>query len=171
MYVGHVLRDDPGSLERRMLLRYAELERRGVVNEPGDILMDVPANNSNGQLVEMAGGFGTEENRKAQRAVWHEWAKRQMSDVDRNRRNIQEDLMKQVKLSITANTAEETAEALRDHTHRWRVYIDGGCDGNGAKGIWGKSCHGVVIYACAEDGTVTEVANLFGPVVTDAKSD
>jgi hypothetical protein len=28
-----------------------------------------------------------------------------------------------------------------------------------------------VIYACAKDGIVTDVANLFGPAVTDVKSD
>ena len=39
IYLGHVLRDDPGSLPRRALLRYAELERWGVVDEPGDILI------------------------------------------------------------------------------------------------------------------------------------
>ena len=60
--------------------------------------------------------------------------------------------------------------AKLQETDDW-IYSDEGCDGNGAKGIWGKSGHGAVIYACAEDGTVTEVANLFGPVVTDAKSD
>ena len=68
VYVGHVLRDDPGSLTRKMLLRYAELERRVVVNEPGDILMDAPATTSNGMLVEMAGGFGSAENREIRRA-------------------------------------------------------------------------------------------------------
>jgi len=40
-------------LTRKWLLRYAELERRGVINEPGDILMDVPASTANGDLVDI----------------------------------------------------------------------------------------------------------------------
>ena len=39
-----------------MLLRYSKLEGRGLVDVPGDIVMDVPANNSNGQLIERTGG-------------------------------------------------------------------------------------------------------------------
>ena len=171
VYVGHVLRDDPGSLTRRMLLRYAELERRGVVNEPGDILMDAPATTSNGMLVEMAGGFGTAENREIRRAQWSEWCKRRLPAFDRKREIQKEDLLRQVRASVTANTAEETAAALRNIKHSWRIYSDGGCDGNGAKGKWGKSGYGAVIYACRDDGTVIEVANLYGPVVTDVSSE
>ena len=51
------------------------------------------------------------------------------------------------------------------------MYTDGGCDGNGAKEIWEKAGYGVVIYACVEDGTLAEAANLFGPVVVDATSE
>ena len=40
-----------------------------------------------------------------------------------------------------------------------------GIDGNGAKEIWGEAGHGAVIYACAKDGIVTDVANLFGHAV------
>ena len=154
-----------------MLLRYADFEWRGVVDKPDDNMMDVPANNSNGQLIEMARRFGTHENRKAQRAVWHEWAQRKMSHIDRNRRKGHDDVMTHVKQSVTTNRAKETAEALRDTKHRWRVYSDGGCDGNGAKGIWGKAGHDAVIYACTEDETVTEVANIFGLVVIDVRSE
>jgi hypothetical protein len=64
---------------------YAELERRGVVNKPGDILMDAPASTSNGQLVDMTGGFGTAADREIRRAQWSEWCKRRLPDVGRKR--------------------------------------------------------------------------------------
>jgi hypothetical protein len=41
--------------------------------------------------------------------------------------------------SAYANTAEEIAAALAEMEHMWRIYSDGGCDGNGAKGVWGAS--------------------------------
>ena len=171
VYVGHVLRDDPGSLTRKWLLRYAELERRGVINEPGDILMDVPASTANGDLVDMAGGFGTAEHREKQRLHWRGLCKRRLADVDRTRQVMKEDLLAEIRKSVTANTAEETAAALLNTAHSWRIYSDEGCDGNGAKGIWGKAGYGAVIYACGTDGTVTEVADLYGPVVTDVQSE
>ena len=98
---GHVLRDDPRSLTRKMLLTYAELEQRGVVNEPGDILMDASASTENGQLVETAGGFGTAENRETRRAQWSEWCRRLLSDADRKRRRETDNLLKQVRDSVT----------------------------------------------------------------------
>ena len=171
VYVGHVLRDDPGSLTRKWLFRYAELERRGVINEPGDILMDVPASTANGDLVDMAGGFGTAEHREKQRLHWRGLCKRRLADVDRTRQVMKEDLLAEIRKSVTANTVEETAAALLNTAHSWRIYSDGGCDGNGAKGIWGKARYGAVIYACGTDGTVTEVADLYGPVVTDVQSE
>ena len=82
-----------------------------------------------------------------------------------------EDLLRQVRSSVTANTAEETAAALSDIKHIWRIHSDGGCDGNGAKGIWGKSGYGTVVYACGDDCIVTKVANLYGTVVTDVNSE
>ena len=123
IYLGHVLRDDPGSLPRRALLRYAELERRGVVDEPGDILMDAPASNTNGQLVEMAGGFGSTENRETRRAEWKAMCKRRLSDADRSRVNRKEDLLADIRACVTANTAEETAAALSEIEHKWHLSI------------------------------------------------
>ena len=105
------------------------------MNEPEDILMDAPASTSNGQLVEMAGGFGSAEKREVRRAQWSEWCKRRLPAVDRTREIHNEGLLRQVRANVTANTAEETAAALSDIKHSWRIYSDGGCDGNGSKGI------------------------------------
>jgi hypothetical protein len=110
----------------RALLRYAELERRGVIDEPGDILMDVPASTANGDLVDMAGGFGTAEHREAQRLHWRGMCKRRMADVDRTRQVMREDLLAEIRKSVTANTAEETSAALLNTEHSWRIYSDGG---------------------------------------------
>jgi ribonuclease HI len=72
--------------------------------------------------------------------------------------------------SIKANTAEETAAALVAIKHKWRIYSDGECDGNGAKGVWGASGFGVAIYLVQDDGSVKEISDLCGPVVTEEAS-
>jgi hypothetical protein len=61
VWLGHLLRSAEGCLERRAVLRYAELVRRKVVREAGDILMDAPAHSNNDQLIGLAGGTGTVE--------------------------------------------------------------------------------------------------------------
>jgi ribonuclease HI len=84
---------------------------------------------------------------------------------------MREGLLAKIRKSVTANTVEETAPTLLNTKHSWRIYSDGGCDGNGAKGIWGKSGYEAVIYACGTDETVTEVANIYGLVVNDVQSE
>jgi hypothetical protein len=56
-----------GCLERRVVLRYAELVRRKVVKEAGDILMDAPLHSNNDQLIGLVGGAGTAEEREVAR--------------------------------------------------------------------------------------------------------
>jgi hypothetical protein len=75
-------------------------------------------------------------------------------------------------------TRVETANVLRDTEHDWRLYSDGGCDGNGAKGIWGDSGWGVAIYEVGTDLTggeddndlIKEFVNLYGNIVIDKAS-
>jgi hypothetical protein len=108
---------------------------REVVDVDGDILMDAPAHNSNDQLIGLAGGSGSVDEREVARKQWREWCLRRLSDADKDRKTRKhkpkaEDVVK-------ANTAEETAVALAAVEYRYWIYIDGGSDGNGAKGQWG----------------------------------
>jgi hypothetical protein len=79
-------------LTRKWLLRYAELERRGVIHEPGDILMRVSASTANGDVIDMAGGFGTAEHREAQRLDWRGLCKRRLADVDRANKQMYDNI-------------------------------------------------------------------------------
>ena len=74
VWLGHLMREDAGSLTRRAVLRFAELMLRGVVSVEGSILMDAPAHNSVAQLVWVAGGSCTAEEREDNRAQWKRWA-------------------------------------------------------------------------------------------------
>ena len=168
VWLGHLLRGAEGCLERRVVLRYAELVRRKVVREPGDILMDAPAHSNNDQLIGMAGGTGTAEEREVARKQWKEWCTRKLSAADRDRKKRRRERVPSE--SVKANTVEETAAALANIVHKWRIYSDGGCDGNGAKGIWGKAGYGAAIYLVQDDGSVKEISDLCGPVVTESSS-
>jgi ribonuclease HI len=58
------------------------------------------------------------------------------------------------------------------------LYIDGGCDGNGAHGVWGDSGWGIAIYEVGTDLTggeddndlVKEFAKVYGNIETDEAS-
>jgi hypothetical protein len=131
--------------------------------------LDAPAHNSNDQLIGLAGGSGSVEEREAARKQWRECCLWRLSDADKHRKTRKhkpnaEDV-------VMANTAEETAAALAAVEHRYRIYSDGGSDGNGAKGQWGASGYGVSINEVGEDGSVADVATVYGPVVVDAKSE
>ena len=158
------------------MLRYAELVRRKVVREVGDILMDALAHSNNDQLIGLAGGTGTVEEREVARKQWKEWCTRRLRATDRDRktrtprRGHSEEARAVPSSSIKANTAEETAATLVDIEHKWRIYNDGGCDGNGAKGLWGASGFGAAIYLVQDDGSVNEISDLCGPAVTGTAS-
>jgi hypothetical protein len=130
--------------------------------------MDAPAHSNNDQLIGLAGGTGTVEEREVARKQWKEWCTRKLSATHRDRKKRRRERVPPV--SIKANTAEETAVALVEIDHKWRIYSDGGCDGNGAKGVWGASGFGTAIYLVQDDGSVKEVSDLCGPVVTEAAS-
>jgi hypothetical protein len=51
-----------------------------------------------------------------------------------------------------------------------RSTCTGGTDGNGAGGVWGASGYGGGIFEVKEDGSVEEIATVYGPVVVDATS-
>jgi hypothetical protein len=157
VWLGHLLRSAEGCLERRAVLRYAELVRRKVVREAGDILMDAQsAHSNNDQLIGLAGGTGTVEEREVARKQWKEWCTRKLSAANRDMKKRRRE--RAAPASIKANTAEETAAALVEIDH------------NGAKGVWGASGFGAAIYLVQEDGSVKEISDLCGRVVTKAAS-
>ena len=51
------------------------------------------------------------------------------------------------KEKIKSNTATETKTVLEATPHRWRIYTDGGCTGNGAGGKWGDAGWGAHVMA------------------------
>ena len=151
------------------MLRYNELRMRGVVDVDGDIMMDAPAHSNNDQLIGLAGGSGSEEEREAARKTWKEWCSRRLSDADKDRRKKR--YKPKAEDAVKANDAAGTAAALGAVVHRYRIYSDGGTDGNGAGRVWGDSGYGVVIFEVREDGSVVEIATVYGPVVVDATSE
>ena len=54
--------------------------------------------------------------------------------------------------------------------HHYRIYTDGGCDGNGAKGEWGTAAYGAHVERLTADGEPEAAADLWGPVVVDSAS-
>jgi ribonuclease HI len=116
--------------------------------------------------------------REEARKQWKAWTMRHLCEGDRARMRKSSTPSDKKDREITANTPVETANVLRDTEHDWRLYSDGGCDGNGAKGIWGDSGWGVAIYEVGTDLTggeddndlVKEFANLYGNIVTDKAS-
>ena len=74
--------------------------------------------------------------------------------------------------ALPVNTEEETRTALAEIKEpALRCYTDGGCDGNGAKGIWGAAGWGAHILAVNAEGEREKIeAELWGPVETDPGS-
>ena len=70
-----------------------------------------------------------------------------------------------------ANTAAETAKLLAElPIGAVLLYTDGGCDGNGAKGVWGAAGWGCTIRQKVATNRYKTLAELWGPVVTDSSS-
>ena len=70
-----------------------------------------------------------------------------------------------------ANTAAETAKLLAElPIGAVLLYTDGGCDGNGAKGVWGAAGWGCSIRQKVATNRYKTLAELWGPVVTDSSS-
>jgi hypothetical protein len=168
VWLGHLLRGVEGCLERRVMMRYAELVRQKIVKELDDTLMDAPAHSNKDQLIGLAGGAGTAEEREVARKQWKGRCTRRLTAADRDMKKRRHERVPS--RSVKANTVEETAAALADIDHKRRIYSDGGCDGNGVEGVWGASGYGAAIYLVQDDGSVIEVSDLCGPVVTEASS-
>ena len=164
-FLGHLLRLEEGDLTRQAVLRFAELLLREVLQVEGSILMDAPAYNSVAQLVWMAGGSGTTQEREDNRKQWRKWAFALLGPADQARKKKKQSSTGDPSKQVRANTAAETAEKLAQTDHSLRIYTDGGSDGNGAKGQWGESGWGVAVFQVTEEGNVFEIADLYGPVV------
>ena len=164
VWLGHILRSDPGDLGRQDVLTTAELERRDEMDGDGSILMDAPSS-SNSQLIRRAGGSGSVAEREEARKNWKQSCFALLSDADRERMGKTNNRYVPVK----ANTKEETAAELAAKPHRWRIYTDGGCTDSGKGKESGAAGWGCYIEECV-DGTWVHVATLWGPVVTDHES-
>jgi ribonuclease HI/exonuclease III len=174
-YLGHILRSDPASLLRQDVLQYAELVRTGALDGAGGILMDVLGDyDTVGELLSLAGCYDwgdAEEDRRAAHAQWTLDSKLCMSEADRTRMQRRSP-GEPPPANQKANTAAETIAKLAEIVHGLRVYTDGGCDGNGQRGVWGKAGWGVHVVEVLPDGTNNPMADLWGPVITmDMQSD
>jgi len=149
-FLGHVLRLDPDSMLRKVIVS------RGCEHHPGDLFMDAPVHDSIEELATIA----------SDRTQW---------------RLHVEELAGNGKFQMQkANTAAETAaeiEALPPDTIL--AYTDGGCDGNGAGGVWGAAGWGAWIaqkmtsrsLLHTRSGNLLPLADLWGPVPTDETDD
>ena len=176
-YLGHILRSNPASVLRRDVLQYAELVRLGELDGQGGILMDVLDDNgqatwdSPGELLSMAGCYDygdAEEDRAKAHSQWTLASKELMADCDRER--MRHTSAADTPANRKANTPEQTAAELAAVEHELRIYSDGGCDGNGAGGKWGASGWGVHVSLVLADGSLEEMADLWGPVETQEAS-
>jgi len=159
-WLGHTLRLAESSLLRQVMMR-------GETPQPGSVLADeaVPAHSSMEELAELAGNHDTKEG-KLLCAQWGEMCAA-LEGCGGG--------------SLPVNlTAEKTDAALEQiGGHQLRLYTDGGCDGNGANGVWGAAGWGVHVLEwspLAEPPTLTRAesivrADLWGPVETGAESD
>eukprot|EP01052_Picozoa_sp_SAG31_P062920 SAG31_NODE_21883_length_538_cov_1.496583_1_plen_121_part_10 len=90
-------------------------------------------------------GYGDEDTRKESKDRWRMLAKGQMQVCEQVRlAKVGSD---PARPRYTRNSAEQTAAALADAAHRYRIYTDGGCDGNGAGGDWGVAAYGAHVDA------------------------
>ena len=143
MYIGHVLRMDPEHMTRRVIVA------RGTDHRDGDLFMDCPDHDSIETLTEIA------YDRKQWRSMVNQLAGKGTHGT------------------VRANTEAETTaliNALPDGSIL--AFTDGGCDGNGANGNWGKAGWGAWIATkFLSDSDPVPLSDLWGPVITDKKSE
>jgi ribonuclease HI len=167
VWLGHIFRDKPGDRLRRDLLRNIELDRRGELDVAGCFWADAPESDSNDDLVQMAGGAGSMEERRDVKRRW----KRECIDLLAKPDQLRMFPSHRCELE-RANTREETISKLAAVEHRFRIYTDGGCDDSGEGGIagWGASAVRVTSPDAQPETDETPVADLWGRVVLDKQS-
>jgi ribonuclease HI len=146
-WLGHTLRLGEENLLRRVLTR-------GATPKVGSVLADeaLPPHSSVEELAALAGNHVTKEG-KQRAAAWGA-----MCAAVEGKSG----------LGLSANTAEETeAELAAIGGDQLRCYTDGGCDGNGAGGVWGASGWGVHVLGVPPPAVRAE---MWGPVVIDDDS-
>ena len=140
-HLGHILRMDSIEPVHRVVIS------RGIAHRTGDLFMDAPEHSSIPELITIA----------SDRDQWREYVN-QLAGLGQHG-------------SVKANTAEETEALIKELPDgAILAYSDGGCDGNGAKGIWGKAGWGVWICRKAASARIG-IADMWGPVVTDPNDD
>eukprot|EP01050_Picozoa_sp_SAG11_P019541 SAG11_NODE_3128_length_2665_cov_1.692518_3_plen_407_part_00 len=151
-WLGHVLRMPDTKLIRRVMMRHE------APYEEGSILADeaVPEHASLEELAELAGNHETEAGKRK----CADWGVMCAALTGKSGQ------------ALPVNTEEETRSALAEiREPALRCYTDGGCDGNGAGGLWGSAGWGAHILAVSADGETERVeADLWGPVETNPGS-
>jgi ribonuclease HI len=158
--LGHFLRADPGCLERKEILQQWELIRRGFVLDRGTLISEAPAASSTSMLVWLAGGSGSIEDREQNQQRWQKWAKEKLSPADRERMKKKKSKQDQQAARFGRNTAAQTAAALATVDHQYRIYTDGGADGNGARGHRGASGWGVHVQVVSAADTTPAMCDV-----------
>ena len=133
-FLGHLLRADESNMVRQVIMA------RGTLHRNGDLFMDAPDHSSIAELTAIA----------TDRDQWRELVKTIAGEGSHN-----------TERASTAAETQEQIDALPSDS--LLAYTDGGCDGNGARGIWGKAGWGV--WICSKRRT--PLADMWGPVVID----
>jgi hypothetical protein len=127
---------------------------RGATPKAGSVLADevLPPHSSVEELAALAGNHVTKEGKQ-----WAAASGAMCAAVE-----------SKLDLGLSANTAEETkAELAAIGSDRHRCYTDGGCDENGAGGVWGASGWGLHVLGVPPPAVRAEI---WGPVVIDDDS-
>ncbi len=168
-WLGHILRMPDHRLVRRVALRQGTPATNSEY-PAGTLFMDAPTHSSVDELVKMA------RDREGWRKHVHALQpgkKEEEEDDDDAEENycweVSRSLVKKLKKRM--GEAEYTAtELAKLAEHAVVFYTDGGCDGNGAGGVWGKAGWGAVAMKRGESGEREVVDELWGSVETDPES-
>ena len=180
-WVGHVIRLPEHRLLRKVMLRHVEGGRK-----PGSIMMDVPPGLSEEQLIALAGDHGPGGHKQWDNLVRELHGKSPLAEPEQTKATSlpaghmwKDDIEASRKLTKSVKKTEkrkreaaETAGALAELPTGARIiYTDGGCDGNGANGVWGAAGWGLCALEKMDEGDPEVRAEMWGPVVTDASDE
>jgi ribonuclease HI len=168
-WLGHILRMPEERLIRQVALRQGTPATNKAI-PAGGLFMDAPEHSTVPELLAIAG------DREKWRAFVNKLAKgEELEDEDEEAQKeycweVSRSLVK--KMNKKVNEAKETAQQLAKLDDDAVVfYTDGGCDGNGANGVWGKAGWGAVAMRTNASTGEREVADeLWGNVELDATS-